>query len=665
MEEDPLIFCKQCGEVSKMPICEKCYRKFFSGDEKNVSHAFEKDLNEFIPSNDVEVLDLTCSGIKRIDWKNLDNLKKLRISNCKGLTSVSLLNCRALKVIDISYCENLKELKLESTYNVKVLDLTECVNFENLDCDLLGCEYLSIASTKVSELSYWPLLKYLDISGTPISDISFLTSFTELQVLILNKLENIEEIDIGALSHLRNLASIESDIKNIDFKDMSKETRLHSLYLKNSKKVSNFPSNILRNYNGITNEQTYGRCFKVPLSSGDWIHTYRQMFGPFAPPPNDIKPLFDVKKVVDLPAGIDPTLACNQICGVIFGSAIGDCTGSGIETCDSKEVNFRLEVPLDITWSYPKKSIPRRYFEYRGAFTDDTALSMTFMQTMCHGNGVFDPVDAGKRIKNWILHGIDVHLDERGVGSGSTTRKSVSLQGFDEDPIKATEGMITDGNGGIMRTGAVGCYKFWDIPTVVDNATKFCKITHNTSVCVYSSVLISVLVAKYISLRCGFIKSVDIDETIAECFKYVELSDEEKELVLHYTDASSLDELNLLGFENRTLQTMGAAIYALRKGYRYAEGVETIIRAGGDTDTNAAVAGAVLGARWGFDSIPIDLIHYFWFGGILMRDLKPFLGLMGLEFKQKEWFEYPGISFPDEEDTISSPFAYQKFEDIE
>ena len=62
---------------------------------------------------------------------------------------------------------------------------------------------LFIAQTKIKELSYWPLVKYLDISGTPIDDISFITSFTEIQVLRLTNLPQIKKIDLGPFTHLQ------------------------------------------------------------------------------------------------------------------------------------------------------------------------------------------------------------------------------------------------------------------------------------------------------------------------------------------------------------------------------------------------------------------------------------------------------------------------------
>ncbi|MCX8133806.1 MAG: ADP-ribosylglycohydrolase family protein [Roseococcus sp.] len=54
------------------------------------------------------------------------------------------------------------------------------------------------------------------------------------------------------------------------------------------------------------------------------------------------------------------------------------------------------------------------------------------------------------------------------------------------------------------------------------------------------------------------------------------------------------------------LHTLRLALWALDSGLDYEEAIQRVIRTGGDTDTNACVAGALLGARWGLAAIPRD-----------------------------------------------------------
>ena len=51
-------------------------------------------------------------------------------------------------------------------------------------------------------------------------------------------------------------------------------------------------------------------------------------------------------------------------------------------------------------------------------------------------------------------------------------------------------------------------------------------------------------------------------------------------------------------------KTLGAVLWASRHPEDFEEGLTAIVNAGGDTDTNAAPAGAALGARFGLGGIP-------------------------------------------------------------
>ena len=70
---------------------------------------------------------------------------------------------------------------------------------------------------------------------------------------------------------------------------------------------------------------------------------------------------------------------------------------------------------------------------------------------------------------------------------------------------------------------------------------------------------------------------------------------------------ASVDDLELdsggIGYAPKAL---GAVLWASRHPGSVEEGLLAIVHAGGDTDTNAAPAGAALGARFGLGGIPED-----------------------------------------------------------
>jgi len=63
-----------------------------------------------------------------------------------------------------------------------------------------------------------------------------------------------------------------------------------------------------------------------------------------------------------------------------------------------------------------------------------------------------------------------------------------------------------------------------------------------------------------------------------------------------------------------TLKTLAAGFWALRHANTFSEGLLAIVHEGGDADTNAAVAGALLGARFGYRAIESA-----WIEGLVYR----------------------------------------------
>jgi len=58
-----------------------------------------------------------------------------------------------------------------------------------------------------------------------------------------------------------------------------------------------------------------------------------------------------------------------------------------------------------------------------------------------------------------------------------------------------------------------------------------------------------------------------------------------------------------------TLKTLAAALWAYWHAKSFEEGLLAVVNAGGDADTNAAVACAILGAKFGFNAIPKEYVE--------------------------------------------------------
>ena len=74
---------------------------------------------------------------------------------------------------------------------------------------------------------------------------------------------------------------------------------------------------------------------------------------------------------------------------------------------------------------------------------------------------------------------------------------------------------------------------------------------------------------------------------------------------LDVADVTSPEDIGLDGRDmGFTLKAMQVALWCVHRAADFEEALVAVINAGGDTDTNGAVAGAVLGARFGLEAIP-------------------------------------------------------------
>jgi ADP-ribosylglycohydrolase len=167
-----------------------------------------------------------------------------------------------------------------------------------------------------------------------------------------------------------------------------------------------------------------------------------------------------------------------------------------------------------------------------------------------------------------------------------------------------------------MRTSVLGVWEYRDAEKVRNNADVVCRMTHADPRCVGSCVAVC------LGIRALLLGETDTDRLLDDLAAAVAAYHPEMKWAFLQAREPSLDGLDLdegmnPGEENRlgyTLKTLGAALWALRHARTFEAGVTAIIHEAGDADTNAAVAGALLGARFGLGGIPAawvrELVHH-------------------------------------------------------
>lgn len=274
--------------------------------------------------------------------------------------------------------------------------------------------------------------------------------------------------------------------------------------------------------------------------------------------------------------------------GVIYGQAIGDALGLGTEGMTDE----------DMAWKYPNGlqhygQIVQDYHRKRwkiGDWTDDTDMMLCIANAVIEDRGV-DCMSVARHFKQWA--------DGVPMGIGENTYKVLMIADYVERPFAVSKKVWemskcqSAANGGLMRTSVVGLFP----KAVTVCAENICKLTHFDSRCVGSCVIVSGLIHALVynkpipSFPEILKKAYSYDSRIPE---YIIRARQEDNVV-------NLMDDDCMGY---TLLALSVGLWAYWHSKSFEDGLISVVNAGGDADTNAAVACSILGAKFGFSSIP-------------------------------------------------------------
>jgi len=255
------------------------------------------------------------------------------------------------------------------------------------------------------------------------------------------------------------------------------------------------------------------------------------------------------------------------------------------------------------------------------------------LENLLYNNGLPNLQEYSLSLIKWAYGGFQELGDEAGMGIGQTVNKVLSHPKFLEDSHESARdvweknGRNLAANGAVMRTAILGVPNFNDIPKVIENTLVYCKATHVDPRCQASCIAVTVAIA--LMLQGEVDDDVIITKALEHASKVIEDPKHKEELALHVRygiKELQLDDRPSIGY---TFKTMGSGFYALREN-NFARALMRVTWESGDADTNAAVAGAMLGCKLGYTKIPkrwVDrLLHKEW----LHEKLEEFLDMLGL-----------------------------------
>ena len=299
----------------------------------------------------------------------------------------------------------------------------------------------------------------------------------------------------------------------------------------------------------------------------------------------------------------------DQLTGSILGQALGDALGFVVEAQPPTVAREYVDQWLRAGRA-GERAHPRFPF---GQYTDDTQLSRELLQSF-RERGRWDPAAFSVRLA-------ELFRERRDVGAGRGTRAAALrlLAGVPWD-ASGTPAPYA-GNGSAMRAGPLGIL-LPDRVAMTRAGREQSRITHLDPRCAAGAITIARAVA--LAARREPVDAAAFLSDIAGCAEGDDASVAgairgledwvalEPVAAARYVHEAGLDPAHMdrwQGISAFVTPSVLWSLYAfLRSPDDYWETICVAIGVGGDTDTMAAMAGAISGARLGVGSLPGDLL---------------------------------------------------------
>ena len=281
-----------------------------------------------------------------------------------------------------------------------------------------------------------------------------------------------------------------------------------------------------------------------------------------------------------------PSTLEDRFTGCLLGLAIGDALGGRFEAQSADGIRSRFPTVARLI-AYPQDEL---------WYTDDTQMAIGVAEAL---------IERGEIIEESLCRAfVTNYVPSRGYGRGARAVLDAMEDGGDYRQVAESHfpgGSY--GNGAAMRVAPVGLL-FRDHPQKLLEQARLSSLpTHLHTLGIEGAQLLALAVA-IASKSETFDRSAFFAELISEC-----KSDEYRSKLGAAACVQSADDLLPLGNKIDALNSVPTAIasFALTPD-SYEEAIGNVILLGGDTDTLAAMAGAISGAYLGVKRLPARLV---------------------------------------------------------
>lgn len=350
-----------------------------------------------------------------------------------------------------------------------------------------------------------------------------------------------------------------------------------------------------------------------------------------------------------------------QVRGCLFGGALGDALGLYTEMIGKDKAGEMWDRLGGLGFERWEERPHVMQFQ-RGDWTDDTDLAITIVDSMLAHTGRVDLLDLQRRAQDWLRAGYPELGDTCGIGTGSTITTSLTDPTVALGPKAAAlltwaelGGFDLGTSGAVMRIAPVALFMYRkEKEELVQAAVEIGAITHadprSVAACASIVVAIAALLQGLSSEEAAnraeeaglaalqaYTAALPADiQSISELLSRSGFRERGERLLttfqaaypaiqqrsdadifrscFRHSELSSVPDICTFS-RDYAYKILAIAMWTLRQERSYEEVVLEIVREGGDADTNAAVAGAVYGAKVGFAGLPERLL-----AGLVHRD---------------------------------------------
>ena len=271
-----------------------------------------------------------------------------------------------------------------------------------------------------------------------------------------------------------------------------------------------------------------------------------------------------------------------RVVGCLLGLAIGDALGAPYE------FRRRDEIPDPVpAFEHPWNDLPP------GSWTDDTAMARNLCRSLVAHAGALDLDDVLARHLAWL------GSDPPDVGA--LTRRVLGWRRDGERDaadryVRELGPEVSAGNGSVMYCAPLGAVRARDSERLAEEAPALSSITHADERCRTACLAVTLAAA-------GLVRGEEPEAAVGEVLGAVAERDGGEELEYLVAEAGRARRIDGpdRGF---ALFTAGIALQVAAGAPDFEPGLLAVVSLGGDTDTNAAVAGALLGALHGRPGLP-------------------------------------------------------------